>query len=116
CGGRAGWPVGLGWALDGIGSAARGRGWWIGELQAGQGATGVRVGTPVTAADVRLWGWATISRGAQAISYYAYYPMSSGYESNGYGLIELDGTLTDRARAAGAFARVVSDNAAIFAA
>ena len=109
-------PVRLMSALDGIRSAARGHGWWIGELQAGQGATGVRVGTPVTAADLRLWGWATISRGAQAISYYAYYPMSSGYESNGYGLIELDGTVTDRARAAGAFARVVNDNAAIFAA
>ena len=113
----AAWPpVRLMSALDGIRSAARGRGWWIGELQAGQGATGVRVGTPVTAADVRLWGWAAMSRGAQAISYYAYYPMSSGYESNGYGLIELDGAVTDRARAAGAFAKTVTANAAIFAA
>jgi beta-galactosidase GanA len=109
-------PVRLMSALDGIRSAARGRGWWIGELQAGQGATGVRVGTPVTAADVRLWGWAAISRGAQAISYYAYYPMSSGYESNGYGLIELDGGVTDRARAAGAFARAVTNEATVFAA
>ena len=81
-------------ALDGIRSAARERGWWIGELQAGQGATGVRVAAPVTAADVRLWGWAALSRGARAISYYAWYPMSSGYESNGYGMIELDGSIT----------------------
>ena len=97
-------PVRLMSALDGIRSAARDRGWWIGELQAGQGATGVRVATPVTAADLRLWGWAALSRGARAISYYAWYPMSSGYESNGYGMIELDGTITDRARAAGEFA------------
>jgi beta-galactosidase len=106
-------PIRLMSALDGIRSAARDKGWWIGELQAGQGATGVRVGTPVTAADVRLWGWAAVSRGARAISYYAYYPMSSGYESNGYGLIELDGTITDRAKAAGAFAATVTREAAL---
>jgi len=102
-------------ALDGIRSAAGDRGWWIGELQAGQGATGVRVASPVTGADLRLWGWAAISRGARAISYYAWYPMSSGYESNGYGMIELDGTVTDRARIAGEFAGVVARNAALFA-
>ena len=87
----------------------------MGELQAGQGATGVRVAAPVTGADLRLWGWAAISRGARAISYYAWYPMSSGYESNGYGMIELDGTITDRARAAGEFAGVIARNAALFA-
>ena len=101
--------------LDGIRSAARDKGWWIGELQAGQGATGVRVASPVTGADLRLWGWATLSRGARAISYYAWYPMSSGYESNGYGMIELDGTITERAKAAGEFAGIVSRNAELFA-
>lgn len=108
-------PVRLTSALDGIRSAAGDRGWWIGELQAGQGATGVRVASPVTGADLRLWGWAAISRGARAISYYAWYPMSSGYESNGYGMIDLDGTITDRARIAGEFASVVGRNAALFA-
>ena len=108
-------PVRLTSALDGIRSAAGDRGWWIGELQAGQGATGVRVAAPVTGADLRLWGWAAISRGARAISYYAWYPMSSGYESNGYGMIDLDGTITDRARIAGEFAGVVGRNAALFA-
>ena len=108
-------PVRLMSGLDGIRSAAGDKGWWIGELQAGQGATGVRVGTPVTPDDVRLWGWAALSRGARSISYYAYYPMSSGYESNGYGLIDLDGRLTDRAKAAGAFAATVSREAALFA-
>jgi beta-galactosidase GanA len=109
-------PVRLTSALDGIRSAAGDRGWWMGELQAGQGATGVRVAAPVTGADLRLWGWAAISRGARALSYYAWYPMSSGYESNGYGMIDLDGTLTDRAKIAGEFAGVIGRNAALFAA
>jgi beta-galactosidase len=108
-------PIRLMASLDGIRSASRGKGWWIGELQAGQGATGVRVGTPVTPEDVRLWGWAALSRGARSISYYAYYPMSSGYESNGYGLVDLDGTTTARARAAGTFAATVSANAPLLA-
>jgi beta-galactosidase len=109
-------PVRLMSGLDGIRSAARDRGWWLGELQAGQGATGVRVADPVTAADARLWGWSVISRGARSISYYAWYPMSSGYESNGYGMIELDGTITARARAAGALADLVGRNANLFTA
>jgi beta-galactosidase len=109
-------PIRLMSGLDGIHSAARGRGWWIGELQAGQGATGVRVANPVTAEDLRLWGWAVVSRGVRSISYYAYYPMSSGYESNGYGMIELDGTVTPRAEAAGAFADLIGRNANLFTA
>ena len=108
-------PVRLASALDGIRSAARDKGWWIGELQAGQGATGVRVAAPVTGADLRFWGWAAISRGARAISYYAWYPMSSGYESNGYGMIDLDGRITDRARIAGEFAGVIARNGGLFA-
>ncbi|MEW6237565.1 MAG: beta-galactosidase [Candidatus Omnitrophota bacterium] len=100
--------------LDAIRSAGREKGWWIGELQAGQGATGVRVADPVTAADLRLWGWTVIARGARSISYYAWFPMSSGYESNGYGMVELDGTITERAEAAGRFARIIDENRDLF--
>ncbi len=109
-------PTRLTAGLDGIRSATGDKGWFVGELQAGQGATGVRVAPPVTAADVRLWGWTMLSRGARAISYYAWYPMSSGYEANGYGMIELDGTITDRAREAGRFAGIVDRHRAMIAA
>jgi beta-galactosidase len=40
--------------------------------------------------------------------------MSSGYESGGFGLIHLDGSLTERARVAGAVARVVDRNQSLF--
>ena len=89
-----------------------GKGFWIGELQAGQGATGMRIADPVTAHDEEYWLWQVISHGAREIAIYAWFPMSSGFESNGYGLINLDGTLTDRARAAGATARIIATNAA----
>jgi beta-galactosidase len=40
--------------------------------------------------------------------------MNSGYESGGFGLNELDGTVTERAREAGAIARVVDRNQKLF--
>ncbi|HEV2425777.1 MAG TPA: beta-galactosidase [Terriglobia bacterium] len=91
---------------------AFGKGFWIGELQAGQGATGMRIAGPVTAHDEDYWMWQAIAHGARQIAIYAWYPMSSGFESNGYGLIDLDGTLTERARAAGRTAQTIERNAA----
>jgi len=91
---------------------AAGKGFWIGELQAGQGATGMRIVDPVTAHDEAYWMWQVISHGAGEIAIYAWYPMSSGFESNGYGLVNLDGTLTPRARAAGRTARTIESHAA----
>lgn len=104
-------PERLAMAMAGTWSASRGRGFYVGELQAGQGATGVKVAEPVTGNDLRLWALSAIAYGARAINYYAYYPMSSGYESNGYGMIELDGKITPRAREAGALAKAVHQNA-----
>src|SRR5215469_3806110 len=77
------------------------KGFWIGELQAGQGATGMRIADPVNGHDEQYWMWQVLAHGAREIAVYAWYPMSSGFESNGYGLINLDGTLTERARVAG---------------
>jgi beta-galactosidase len=78
-----------------------GKGFWIGELQAGQGVTGMRIAEPVDSHDEEFWLWKVLAHGAKEISVYAWYPMNAGFESNGYGLINLDGTLTPRARAAG---------------
>jgi beta-galactosidase len=85
-------------------------GWYIGEMQAGTGTIALLLSEPVTAADHRIWAWSSIAKGARGINAYAYYPMSSGYESGGYGLINLDGTLTERAVSTGNIGRVVSAN------
>ena len=94
--------------------SATGGAFWIGELQGGFGTVALRVSSTVTAADVREWMWSALARGAKAINVYAWYPMSSGYESGGFGLINLDGTITERARAAGGVARVIDANRALF--
>jgi beta-galactosidase len=88
-----------------------GKGFWIGELQAGQGATGMRIAQPVTSHDEEFWIWQAVSHGAREFAIYAWYPMSSGFESNGYGLINLDGTITPRAKAAGNVAKAIARHA-----
>lgn len=97
-----------------FGFADGGRGFWIGELQGGFGTIALNVSPTVTPADIRMWTWSALARGAKAINDYAWYPMSTGYESGGYGLIQLDGTLTDRARVAGSIAQVVDRNQSLF--
>lgn len=89
-------------------------GFYVGELQAGFGARGVVVGDPVTSEDHRIWFWSALAKSAKGINFYAYYPMSSGYESGGYGLINLDGTLTERSKETGNLARIVSENSELF--
>ncbi len=97
-----------------FGFAGSGRGFYIGELQGGFGTIALNVSPTVTPQDLRIWMWSALSRGAKGVNVYAYYPMSSGYESGGFGLIQLDGTITERARVAGSVARVVDRNQKLF--
>jgi len=98
-------------AMDLTNSITAGRGFYVGELQSGYGVHGTIIGSPVTANDLELWTWGMVSRGARAINYYAFYPMNAGYESGGYGMINLDGTLTERSRHAGEIAQRIEQNA-----
>jgi beta-galactosidase len=97
-----------------FGYAGGRRGFYIGELQAGFGTIALNVSPTVTAGDLRVWTWSALARGAKGINYYAWYPMSSGYESGGFGMIQLDGTVTERARAAGEIAQFVDRNQKLF--
>ncbi len=97
--------------MDMVRSVTGDRGFYVGELQAGFGVHGIISGNAITPQELPLFTWGMVSRGARAVSYYAFYPMSTGYEAGGYGLIELDGALTERSRAAGRTAALVHANA-----
>jgi len=90
------------------------QGFYVGELQSGFGTIALNVSPTVTPADLNLWTWSALARGAKGICFYAFYPMSAGYESGGFGLIELDGTLTERAKTAGSVAAFVDKNQRLF--
>lgn len=101
--------------LDFVRSMGLGNGgFYIGELQAGYGVFGMKMSYPVVGDDLRDWMWSTIAYGARAVNIYAYYPMSTGYEAGGYGLVELDGKVTERAEASGRIARTVTENMGLF--
>lgn len=89
-------------------------GFYIGELQAGYGVFGMKMSQPVVATDTRDWMWSAVAYGARAVNIYAYYPMSTGYEAGGYGLVELDGKVTERAEAGGRIARTITANKDLF--
>lgn len=97
--------------LDMVRAVTGDRGFYIGELQAGYGVHGIVTGNPITPNDLEIYAWSAVARGAKSISFYAYYPMSAGYEAGGYGLVNLDGSLTERSRRAGAAARAIASNA-----
>jgi beta-galactosidase len=98
-------------AMDLTANMTGGRGFFVGELQSGYGIHGTTVGSPVTGADLEMWTWGMISRGARAINYYAFFPMNAGYESGGYGMVNLDSSLTERSRHAGEIAKQIQANA-----
>ncbi len=89
-------------------------GWYVGELQAGMGTIALLLSDPVVPQDHNIWAWSAIAKGAKGVNIYAYYPMSSGYEAGGYGLINLDGTITERAVNAGEIASIVDRNQELF--
>jgi beta-galactosidase len=97
-------------AVDLTRSAGGNRGFYIGELQGGFGVRGDVVSQEITPLDVVRYMWTAVSRGARGINIYAWYPMNAGYESGGYGLIDLDGTITERAKLAGGAARQIAEN------
>lgn len=97
-------------AVDLTRSAGGNRGFYIGELQGGFGVRGDVVSQEITPLDVIRYMWTAVSRGARGINIYAWYPMNAGYESGGYGLIDLDGTITERAKLAGEAARQIDAN------
>ena len=88
-------------------------GFYAGEFQGGFSTNGITVGDPVTPDDQRTWIWSLIARGAKGINVYAYYVMSSGIESGGFGLVPLNGEVTERARELGKTAKFVDENKAL---
>ena len=92
-------PSRLALALDGLRSASRDKGWLMTD-----GLTAAR------AADLRFLTWAALSRGARGVTYGEW--RATDVARN---LIGRDGTITDRARAAGTLARVIGRNPALFA-
>ncbi len=101
-----------GMMLDGVRSAGDGKPMWVEELQGGPSIFGLsyrsRFPTP---SDIRLWNWQCVAHGASGVFYWNWRPETTGIEAAGFGLVNYDGSLTDRARAAGEVARDLNRHA-----
>jgi hypothetical protein len=73
-------------------------------MAAGAGHAEIHADAAAGAADLRLWGWTALLRGARAVAFYAWRD-----------LVASDAALTARGRAAAEFAGVLSRNPALFA-
>ena len=99
-------PAQLGFALDAIRSASRDKGWLMTDRALANGAWPVG-----SAADLRLWTWTSFARGARGVTFADWRAPGRGTT----GLVDWDGIISDRARAAGELGRVISRNPALFA-
>jgi|GEM_PF-973166 len=96
---RSEFGVAWGYSMDLLASASAGRPWWVTELQSGPTVfTGVRPMNP-TPGEMTRWIWDAVGAGARAVVYWLWHPRTLGNEGGEWGLVGIDGTPTERARA-----------------
>ena len=77
-------------------AAAAGKPFWITELQGGHGSSGIRRSPQMRPRDIRLWNWMLVAMGGKGIIYWCYLTEATGTESTGFGLVERDGSASER--------------------
>jgi beta-galactosidase GanA len=77
-------------------AAAAGKPFWITELQGGHGSNGIRRSMQMRPRDIRLWNWMLVAMGGKGIVYWCYLTEATGTESTGFGLVERDGSASER--------------------
>ena len=77
-------------------AAAAGKPFWITELQGGHGSGGIRRSPQMRPRDIRLWNWMLVAMGGKGIIYWCYLTEATGTESTGFGLVERDGSASER--------------------
>ena len=77
-------------------AAAAGKPFWITELQGGHGSNGIWRSPQMRPRDIRLWNWMLVTMGGKGIIYWCYLTEATGTESTGFGLVERDGSASER--------------------
>ena len=84
-----------------VAEASREKDFYQTELQGGPGKAGLLGGITPTYNDVRVWNYNIIAGGGKGAVYWQYGIEPAGMESPGFGLVNSDGSMTERARSAG---------------
>lgn len=99
--------------LDIVRSNARGKDFWLTEIQGGPTSQGITRGPVWRPQDVRTWAWLAVAAGARGILYWAYHAEATGREAGGYGLVDRAGRDTERSREAERVWRHIRDHEAV---
>ena len=95
--------------MEMIQSAARGKRFWVSELQGGRSNYGFEVHPPVRAIDQQRWIWNSIACGADTVLLWCWRDEVFGSESNGFGFIGNDGFAAERIAAMQHTGKVLKD-------
>jgi beta-galactosidase len=60
--------------------------------------------------DIRLWNWLLVAMGGKGIIYWCYHTEATGMESTGFGLVDRDGSPTERVLEAAEDHRLIESN------
>ena len=89
-------------------SAARGKEYWVSEMQAGYTTKfGLYKAPRPRSQDIRNWNWLAAAYGTTGIMYWCYLTESTGNEAQGFGLVRFNGETTERALEAARNARLL---------
>jgi beta-galactosidase len=97
-------------------SHARGKPFWLTELQGGHTNDGLRRSPTMRPRDIRLWSWVAAACGATGVVYWTYHAEATGREASGYGLVDRAGRETARSVEAARTGRIMRAHAAIIGA
>ncbi len=81
-------------------SCAKGKEFWMTELQGGHGSGGLWHSPKMRARDIRFWNWMAVTGGAKGLVYWTYHSEATGSEATGFGLVDRAGRPTERVREA----------------
>ncbi len=96
--------------LEATRSQAAEKPFWMTELQGGHGSSGLVQSPHMRPRDIRLWNWLAVAAGAKGILYWAYYAEATGREAMGFGLIDRDGSETERVQEAARDNRLIQEH------
>jgi len=97
-------------------SHARGKPFWLAELQGGHTNDGLRRSPTMRPRDIRLWSWVAAACGATGVVYWTYHAEATGREASGYGLVDRAGRDTARSDEATRTGRIMRAHEAIISA
>jgi beta-galactosidase len=96
-------------------AAGRGRTFWGAEFQGGPISTHLHLGRLPDTADIQRWMLAGLAAGMHGISFWNHRAEISWQECNGFGLLDPEGTTSERIEAAARLGQAINARPAVFA-